>query len=102
MEIIMEDQIKLDNQVAQYAPILEQGQVGQIGQVETQSAILVPKLNITNLSKVDSEPIEWLWPKVLPKGCFVLLGGPPEQGKSTVTLDIAARITTGSEWPACN
>ena len=98
----MEDQIKLDNQVAQYAPILEQGQVGQIGQVETQSAVLVPKLNITNLSKVDSEPIEWLWPKVLPKGCFVLLGGPPEQGKSSVTLDIAARITTGSEWPVCN
>ena len=30
MEIIMEDQIKLDNQVAQYAPILEQGQVGQV------------------------------------------------------------------------
>ena len=102
MEIIMEEQIKLDNQVAQCAPFLEQGQVGQIGQVETQSAVLVPKLNITNLSKVDSEPIEWLWPKVLPKGCFVLLGGPPEQGKSTVTLDIAARITTGSEWPACN
>ena len=58
----MEEQIKLDNQVAQYAPILEQGQVGQIGQVETQTAVLVPKLNITNLSKVDSEPIEWLWP----------------------------------------
>ena len=33
MEIIMEDQIKLDNQVAQYAPILEQEQVGQIGQI---------------------------------------------------------------------
>ena len=32
MEIIMEDQIKLDNQVAQYAPILEQGQVGQVDQ----------------------------------------------------------------------
>ena len=63
MEVIMEDQIKLDNQVAQYAPILEKGQVGQIGQigqVETQSAILLPKLNITNLSKVNSEPIEWL------------------------------------------
>ena len=93
----MEDQIKLDNQVVQYAPILEQGQVGQVGQngeVETQSATLLQKLNITNLSEVDSEPIEWLWPNVLPKGCFVLLGGPPEQGKSTVTLDIAARITT--------
>ena len=59
-------------------------------------------MNITNLSKVESEPIEWLWPKVLPKGCFVLLGGPPEQGMSTVTLDIAARISTGSEWPVCN
>ena len=68
MEVIMEDQIKLDNQVAQYAPILEQGQFGQLGQVETQSAILLPKLNITNLSKVNSEAIEWLWPKVLPKG----------------------------------
>ena len=44
----MEDQIKLDNQVVQYAPILEQGQVGQIGQVETQSATLLQKLNTTN------------------------------------------------------
>ena len=60
MGFIMEDQIKLDNQVAQCAPILEQGQVGQIGQVETQSATLLQKLNITNLSEVDLEPIEWL------------------------------------------
>ena len=69
----MEDQIKLDNQVAQCAPILEQGQVGQIGQVETQSTTLLPKLKITNLSEVDSEPIEWLWPKVLTKDVLFYL-----------------------------
>ena len=73
MEIVMEDQIKLDNQVAQCAPFLEQEQVGQIGQVETQSATLLPKLNITNLSEVDSEPMSGYGLKCYPKGVLSYL-----------------------------
>src|SRR5262249_12356961 len=43
--------------------------------------------------------LEWLWPGRLPLGKLVLLDGDPDQGKSLLTLDWAARVTTGRPWP---
>ncbi|HEV3237550.1 MAG TPA: AAA family ATPase, partial [Gemmataceae bacterium] len=50
---------------------------------------------------IDLVPInlEWLWPGRLPLGKLVLLDGDPDQGKSLLTLDWAARLTTGRAWP---
>lgn len=43
--------------------------------------------------------LEFLWPGVLPIGKLIHLGGNSAQGKSPVTVDWAARITTGRNWP---
>lgn len=43
--------------------------------------------------------IDWLWQGRLPLGMLVMLDGDPELGKSTLSYDWAARITTGRDWP---
>lgn len=45
------------------------------------------------------KPIDWLWTGYLAKGKFTTLSGEPGHGKSLVSLDIAARLTTGRVWP---
>src|SRR5207249_2375561 len=48
---------------------------------------------------VGPEAVRWLWPGYLPLGKLVVLDGDPELGKSTVTLDLAARISAGRPMP---
>ena len=42
---------------------------------------------------------EWLWLRWLPKGKLVVLEADPGTGKSTVALDLAARISRGATMP---
>lgn len=51
------------------------------------------------LSTVRPEHVEWLWPGRLPLGKLVILDGDPSLGKSTLALDFAARVSTGTPWP---
>lgn len=48
---------------------------------------------------VEPEPINWLWPNRIARGKLNFLAGPPDQGKSQMSLDIVARVTTGGAWP---
>ncbi|MEJ5342064.1 MAG: AAA family ATPase [Thermogutta sp.] len=54
---------------------------------------------IINLEEVVATPVEWLWDKRIPLGRITLLVGKPGQGKSFLTCDFAARVTTGTPWP---
>lgn len=51
------------------------------------------------LADVEPEKVNWLWPARLPAGKLVILDGDPGVGKSTLAVDIAARVSTGREWP---
>ncbi len=51
------------------------------------------------LSSVEPERVDWLWPNRLPFGKLVLLDGDPALGKSTLSLTLAAHVTTGTPWP---
>jgi len=51
------------------------------------------------LSDVEPEMVDWLWPARLPLGKIVVIDGDPSVGKSTITVDCAARVSTGSDWP---
>lgn len=53
----------------------------------------------TFFSQVRAEPNCWLWRGRIPRGALTLLTGDPDRGKSLLTLDWAARISTGAEWP---
>ena len=54
---------------------------------------------VVSLADVEAERIDWLWDGHLPLGKLVVLDGDPGVGKSTVSLDIAARVTTGEPMP---
>ena len=54
---------------------------------------------LVTLSTVIPERVSWLWPGRLPCGKLVVLDGDPSVGKSTLTIDIAARTSTGAGWP---
>jgi putative DNA primase/helicase len=45
------------------------------------------------------KPLRWMWKPYLPSGKLVHFGGNSSQAKSPVTVDLAARISTGALWP---
>lgn len=51
------------------------------------------------MSTIDPERVHWVWPGRLAAGKLVVLDGDPGAGKSTMALDIAAAVTTGSPFP---
>lgn len=51
------------------------------------------------LSDVVPERVRWLWQGRIPLGKLSVIEGDPGLGKSTVTLDIAARVTRGALMP---
>jgi putative DNA primase/helicase len=60
---------------------------------------LQPGPVLINLADVVARPIEWLWRGVLARGKITILSSEPGCGKSTVTTDIAARLSKGKQWP---
>lgn len=57
------------------------------------------RARFTTMAAVKSERVEWLWAGRLPAGKLVTLDGDPGLGKSTLALDLAARISTASPMP---
>lgn len=51
------------------------------------------------LSEYEPEEVRWLWPGRVPLGKLTVLDGDPGLGKSAVTIDMAARVSVGREWP---
>ncbi|MGI9050608.1 MAG: AAA family ATPase [Rubrobacteraceae bacterium] len=51
------------------------------------------------LSSVEPEEVSWLWPSWLALGKLALVDGDPGLGKSAMTLDLAARVSAGKEFP---
>jgi putative DNA primase/helicase len=57
------------------------------------------RLVVSSLSDVTSQPVDWHWPRWLPRGKFHLLGGHAGDGKSTLLASLAATGSRGGEWP---
>ncbi|HLP85465.1 MAG TPA: AAA family ATPase [Phycisphaerales bacterium] len=54
---------------------------------------------VVELAQVKSERVRWLWPGRIGLGRLTLLAGRPGEGKSFVTMDLAARLSRGVAWP---
>lgn len=50
------------------------------------------------LDDVQTEPVEWIWPGIVPLGKVMVIDGDPGLGKTTVAAYIAARISTGEPF----
>jgi hypothetical protein len=57
------------------------------------------RARITIASTVQPEPLRWLWPGYLPLGKATLLAGDAGLGKSTMSCDLAARVSRGLAMP---
>jgi putative DNA primase/helicase len=58
-----------------------------------------PSAIMRTFSEIKPEVLKWLWPGRIPLGKLTLLIGDPGLGKSLVTINIAARISRGSNFP---
>ncbi len=45
------------------------------------------------------QPQDWLWPNRIPLGQLTLIAGYPSSGKTSIALDIAARVSRGAAAP---
>jgi hypothetical protein len=52
-----------------------------------------------DLSTVKAVPVTWLWLTRIAIGKTTCVAGDPGLGKSFITLDMAARVSTGQAWP---
>ena len=94
-ELLRGKKIKLPNleAIVRAAYAAHQGVVDQQTVVEHQNKPWVLAKN------VQSEKVEWLWYGRLARGKYAVLDGDPGQGKSGITIDLAARISTGVPMP---
>ncbi len=61
--------------------------------------IAAPTAKLVTLSNVKPERVEWLWNGRIPARKVTVVDGDPSTGKSTLTVDIAARVSAGRDWP---
>lgn len=54
---------------------------------------------LTCLANVEARAIQWLWPERVALGRITLLVGRQGEGKSLLTMEMAAHVTTGTPWP---
>ncbi len=67
--------------------------VGERGVSELRTPILL------RLADVTPRPVSWLWPGRIPLGKLTVVDGDPGLGKSTLSLDLAARVSRGARMP---
>lgn len=53
------------------------------------------ELKLIKLSEVQSEQVEWLWYPYIPYGKLTIIQGDPGDGKTTLILNIAAKLSKG-------
>lgn len=72
---------------------LQSQRVESNGQLDTGTSLIV------QANTIKPKVVEWLWPNRIPLGKLTTFAGVGGLGKTFCLLDIAARISRGSEWP---
>src|SRR2546430_11339629 len=67
--------------------------------IQRGSPMMMSAQEAISVQKPAPRPVPWLWPGRIAAGRLTLIDGDPDQGKSFVTLDLAARLTAGGELP---
>jgi hypothetical protein len=79
----------LTDKAAEFHQLLNNSNTGK------QSSELI----VVHGSEISEKPLRFIWKPYLPSGKLVHFGGNSSQAKSPVTIDLAARISTGQPWP---
>lgn len=57
------------------------------------------QLIVERADNINPRKLRWLWPQRIPLGKITIFAGIPGEGKSLATVDVAARVTTGANYP---
>jgi hypothetical protein len=55
--------------------------------------------SLVRYTSIAATTIDWMWKGYLAIGKLTMLNGEPGSGKSFLSLDIAARVSRGADWP---
>ena len=69
------------------------------GKQTRQPGVKPPGTQFTRLSELEPQATEWLWHLRIPKGELTIVDGDPSVNKSSLLMDIAARVTKGRKMP---
>ena len=58
-----------------------------------------PTAILKTFSQIEEKPVEWLWDGHIPLSMFCIFAGDAGLGKSTLSLDISARLSRGLPFP---
>lgn len=72
---------------------------GSNGDSPNTANTLLATPRLVNLATVTPRAVRWLWGGRIALGKLTLIAGEPGLGKSFLTLDLTARVTTGNPWP---
>jgi len=74
---------------------------GYIGALPTQAPQCKPPGNLVTVCAADIKPehVEWLIDQSFPLGMLAVIGGQPGLGKSQISINLAAGVTTGKGLP---
>ena len=76
---------------------IDLGQAKQlIAEIRARTPVIV---EMRRAADVQREDVRWMWSGFLPRGKLVVLEGDPGVGKSALTIDLAARVSTGAPFP---
>ena len=53
------------------------------------------ELKLIQMSDIETEEVSWLWYPFIPYGKLTIVQGDPGDGKTTLVLNIAARLSKG-------
>ena len=62
-------------------------------------AVPPPEPILRRLTDIEPKSLTWVWNRRIPRGKLTTFNGNPGEGKSLLTLDVAARVSTGVGWP---
>ncbi|MEZ6140885.1 MAG: AAA family ATPase [Zavarzinella sp.] len=74
-------------------------ELAEMGYGKAADPTAIRKPAMTSFANMESREIEYLWHGRIPLGKLTVIAGRPKAGKSFLTCDIAARVSTGSIWP---
>lgn len=66
-----------------------------------RAALLGNQPLLEHMSEVQATKVSWLWQDFLALGKLALLDGDPSLGKTTLMIDLAARLSNGLPMPGC-
>jgi hypothetical protein len=85
--------------VSDDAPALANGRKFR-GHANHQSAPATQSTPVLlTMANIPARELAWLWRQWIPRGAITILDGDPGLGKSTVTIDLAARLSNGWQMP---